>query len=82
VAATYQPDTPRNRGDDDTSHMSPVTPAEDARTIMINKISWGAVLAGVVVTLITQLILNMIGLGVGAGTLDPGATTGTTATRA
>jgi hypothetical protein len=54
VAATYQPDTPRNRGDDDTSHMSPVTPAEDARTIMTNKISWGAVLAGVVVTLITS----------------------------
>ena len=47
---------------------------------MINETSWGAVLAGVVVALVTQLILNMIGLG--AGTLDPGATTGTTATRA
>ncbi len=80
MAATYQPDTPRNRGDADTPHMSPVTPAEDARTIVINKISWGAVLAGVVVALVTQLILNMI--GVGAGTLDPGATTGTTGTRA
>ena len=49
---------------------------------MINETSWGAVLAGVVVALVTQLILNMIGLGLGAGTLDPGATTGTTATRA
>ncbi len=38
------PDTPRNRGDRDAPHMSPVSPAEDARTVMINKISWGAVL--------------------------------------
>lgn len=73
---TYQPDTPRNRGDDDAPHLSPVTPAEDARTVMINKISWGAVLAGVVVALVTQLILNMIGIGIGAGTLDPGAGAG------
>ncbi|WP_222185171.1 hypothetical protein, partial [Geminicoccus harenae] len=52
-------------------HMSPATPADDARTIMINKISWGAVLAGVVVALVTQLILNMLGIGFGAGVLDP-----------
>ena len=40
---------------------------------MINRISWGAVLAGVVVALVAQLILNMIGIGIGASTLDPGA---------
>jgi hypothetical protein len=66
------PDTPRNRGDHDAPHMSPVTPAEDVRTIMLNKISWGAVLAGVVVALVTQLLLNMLGLGIGVATLDPG----------
>ena len=27
--------TPRSRGDSDSAHMSPVTPAEDARTILI-----------------------------------------------
>ena len=70
---THHPDTPRNRGDNDAPHMSPVTPAEDARTIMLNKISWGAVLAGVVVALVTQLILNMLGIGIGAATLDPAA---------
>jgi hypothetical protein len=64
-------DTPRQRGDLDAPHVSPVTPAEDARTIMINRISWGAVLAGVVVALVAQLILNMIGIGIGASTLDP-----------
>jgi len=53
--------------------MSPATPAEDARTMMLNRIAWGAVLAGVVIALVTQLVLNMIGLGVGVSTLDPAA---------
>ena len=72
VSTPEHPDTPRNRGDHDAPHMSPVTPAEDVRTIMLNKISWGAVLAGVVVALVTQLLLNMLGLGIGVATLDPG----------
>ncbi len=76
MAEVYRPDTPRNRGDSAAPHLSPVTPAEDARTIMLNKISWGAVLAGVVVALVAQLILNMIGIGIGASTLDPGAGAG------
>jgi hypothetical protein len=76
MAEAYQADTPRNRGDFDAPHISPVTPAEDARTIMVNKVSWGAVLAGVVVGLVAQLILNMIGIGIGASTLDPGAGAG------
>ena len=67
------PDTPRNRGDHDAPHLSPVTPAEDARTVLLNRVSWGAVLAGVVVALVTQLILNLLGIGIGAATLDPGA---------
>ena len=67
------PDTPRNRGDHDAPHLSPVTPAEDARTVLLNRVSWGAVLAGVVVALVAQLILNLLGIGIGAATLDPGA---------
>jgi hypothetical protein len=69
----HHPDTPRNRGDSDAPHMSPVTPSEDARTIMLNKVTWGAVFAGVVVMLVTQLILNLLGIGIGAATLDPAA---------
>jgi hypothetical protein len=69
----YRPDTPRNRGNQDTPHVSPVTPAEDARSVLLNRVSWSAVLAGVVVALVAQLILNMIGIGVGASTLEPGA---------
>jgi hypothetical protein len=48
-----------------------VTPAEDARTILLNKVSWGAVFAGVVVALVVQLILNLFGVGIGAATLNP-----------
>jgi hypothetical protein len=66
-----RPGTPRNLGDKNAPHMSPVTPAEDARTIMLNRVSWGAVLAGVATALVTQLILNMIGIGIGIATLDP-----------
>jgi hypothetical protein len=43
------------------------------RSIALNRISWGAVLAGVVVAMVAQLILNLIGIGVGASTLDPRA---------
>ncbi len=66
------PDTPRNMGNHDAAHVSPATPGEDARTILLNRVSWGAVLVGVAIALVTQLVLNMIGLGVGVGTLDPG----------
>ncbi len=64
--------TPHERGDINAPHLSRVTPAEDARTILINRVSWGAVLAGVAISLVTLLILNMIGLGIGASTIDIG----------
>lgn len=73
MADKNRPDTPRNRGDSDAPHLSPTTPAEDARTIMLNQVSWGPVLAGVVVALVAQIVLNMIGIGIGAATLDPAA---------
>lgn len=69
----HHPNTPRSRGDYDAPHISPSTPAEDARTILLNRVSWSAVLAGVVVALVTQLILNLLGIGLGASTLDPAA---------
>jgi len=61
-------------GDFTAPHFSPVSPAEDVRTVMLNRISWGAVIAGVVMCLVTLLILNMIGLGIGVSTLEPAAT--------
>ena len=76
----HHPDTPRSRGDAEAPHLSPATPAEDQRTILLNEIAWGAVLAGVVVALVTQLLLNMLGLGIGIATLDPGTGDNPTAT--
>nr|WP_245195749.1 PhnA-like protein [Aureimonas populi] len=39
---------------------------------MINKVSWGAIFAGVAVALIVQVLLTMLGMGIGIATLDPG----------
>ena len=52
--ASTDTDTPRQRGIRDAPHTTPVTPEEDVRTIMINRVSWGAVLAGVVVALVSS----------------------------
>lgn len=47
------------------AHRSPVTPGEDHRTLALHHISWGAIFAGVFIALILQLILNLLGLGLG-----------------
>ncbi|RZI59850.1 MAG: PhnA-like protein [Zymomonas sp.] len=58
----------------DTVHTTTVVPSavDDAHTILINKVSWGAIFAGVVVALIVQVLLTMLGVGIGVATLDPG----------
>src|SRR5258707_3357877 len=68
MSEVYQPGTPRIR---DAPPTIPALPTEDMRTTMLSKISWGAVLAGVVLALATQILLNMLGIGIGAATLDP-----------
>ncbi|MFZ1101761.1 MAG: PhnA-like protein, partial [Hyphomicrobiaceae bacterium] len=78
--ASIHPETPRSRGDPDAPHVTPVTPGEDMRTILINRVSWGAVFAGVAIALVTQLILNLIGIAVGAATFDPASSTNPSAT--
>ncbi|WP_202617924.1 PhnA-like protein [Aureimonas leprariae] len=40
--------------------------------MLMNRVSWGAIFAGVVVGLIVQVLLTMLGVGIGIGTLDPG----------
>jgi hypothetical protein len=37
---------------------------------MLNEISWGAVVAGALIGLVVQLILNMVGIGVGLSTVN------------
>ena len=45
---------------------------EERTSILLNRVSWGAILAGVVVALTTQVLLTMLGAGIGVATLDPG----------
>ena len=66
--------TSRNLGLEDAPHETPVLPAEDARTVLINRVSWGAVLAGVAVALAVQAVLTLLGVGVGAASIEPTST--------
>jgi hypothetical protein len=50
--------------------VSAVAAEDDVRTIMLNQVSWGAVFAGGVIALVLQIILNMVGIGVGLWTVD------------
>jgi len=63
--------TPRARGEYDAPHRSPVTPAEDFRTVAINRLTWGAVFAGIASMLAVQLVLNIVGVAAGVATLEP-----------
>lgn len=38
--------------------------------ISSGKISWPAIIAGVLVTIVTQLLLSLLGMGIGLGTMD------------
>jgi hypothetical protein len=49
----------------------------DIRLRTARRISWGAVFAGVVMVLAIQILLSMLGLGIGLSTVDPAHTSGT-----
>ena len=49
------------------------TATQDAHAILLNKVSWGAVFAGVVIALVVQILLTMLGAGIGLATWDPGS---------
>lgn len=54
-----------------SADLSFTTPAEDARTVLLHKVNWGAIIAGAVIALIIQFLLSLLGVGIGAATLDP-----------
>ncbi|AWI86935.1 PhnA-like protein [Methylobacterium sp. DM1] len=37
----------------------------DTRAVLLNEVSWGAILAGTVIAIVTQVVLNLVGVGVG-----------------
>jgi hypothetical protein len=50
----------------DAPQISPAMPGESVVRTWPGRVSWGAILAGLVVALVTQLLLNLIGIAVGA----------------
>ena len=46
-------------------------PEAATQPVALNKVSWGAIFAGVVVALVIQVLLTMLGAGIGIATLDP-----------
>ncbi|MCK8495585.1 MULTISPECIES: YrzE family protein [Spirosoma] len=55
--------------------MEHTIPYEDlprlGRMNFLSRISWSAVFAGVLVAIVTQMLLTLLGLGIGLGTIDP-----------
>ncbi len=52
-------------------HDTPVTSLVNDSPLTHHRVSWGAILAGVVVALAIQLLLNLLGIGIGASTITP-----------
>lgn len=44
--------------------------AQDMDTLILKRVTWGAIFAGIVSALVAQLLLNMLGVGIGLSTLD------------
>lgn len=44
--------------------------SDNSRPAAVKRISWGAIFAGVVIVLIVQVLLSMLGVGIGASTVD------------
>ena len=55
----------------DPDDAGPTVHQTAAPVALVRRISWGAVFAGAVVALATQLLLGMLGLGIGASTINP-----------
>lgn len=54
-----------------TTYERPSLASDAAMSAPRKHLSWGAVLAGVIVVLAIQLLLSLLGVGVGASTIDP-----------
>ncbi|KQT14506.1 PhnA-like protein [Methylobacterium sp. Leaf399] len=58
---------------------SPIVPstsiaaANDTRTVLLNEVSWGAIFAGAVTALVSQVVLNMVGVGIGLSSVGTNA---------
>ena len=44
--------------------------AYNSGLVNIKRVSWSAVFAGVLVAIVTQMLLSLLGFGIGLGTID------------
>ena len=51
-------------------HSRPVE-TRAAAPSLLKRISWGAIFAGLIIALVTQLMLTLLGMAIGAATVDP-----------
>jgi hypothetical protein len=82
---TWARDTAQAPHVSDAPQISPAMPGDGGVAASRSRLSWPAILAGVVVALVTQLLLNLIGMALGAASLAPlsgGATAATLSTGA
>jgi hypothetical protein len=54
-----------------STHLPHETHSTASATAAYNKVSWGAIFAGVAIALAVQFLLNLLGVGIGAAVLDP-----------
>jgi hypothetical protein len=55
----------------DTAELATGATVAPALIDSLRRVSWGAVMGGVVVALITHLLLSMLGIGIGVATIEP-----------
>ena len=56
-----------------TSPLATGAAHADTRAVLLNEVSWGAIFAGAVTALVTQVIVNLVGVGVGLSAIGPTA---------
>src|SRR5215210_8010857 len=54
-----------------TSYPTSTTAYPSVAPNYTRRISWGAIIAGLIVALVTQIVLTMLGVAIGAASIDP-----------
>src|ERR1051325_5144411 len=49
----------------------PEVPGRRPAPLFLRRVSWGAILAGLVVTLVLEIVLSVLGVAIGASTIQP-----------
>ncbi|AHJ63518.1 putative membrane spanning protein [Granulibacter bethesdensis] len=76
MSHTTHPVPPGPYGDTGWSSQDEYLALDERRIRLSNRISWGAVLAGVVLALVVQALLNLLGIGIGLSSVDAANSSG------